>query len=60
MLSTDEIDGLIRLAESKGRSLRKEAECCGFSRHWPLEHMRPEMVLLVRAWLGTFPDKVVR
>lgn len=57
MLSTDEIDSLIRLAESKGKSLRKEAENCGFSRHWPLEHMRPEMVQRVRAWLGSFPDR---
>lgn len=60
MLSAERLDQLQKLAERKGRSLRKEAENVGFGRHWGIEFMRDDTADRLEAWLNTFPDKVLR
>lgn len=60
MLSAERLDQLQKLAERKGRSLRKEAENVGFGRHWGIEFMRDDTADRLEKWLLSFPDKATR
>lgn len=51
-------DELLRLAERKGKSLRREAAARGWNMHWPMDQMRPAFADGLEAWLNTFDDKV--